>query len=428
MAEISPFQGVRYNPNVVKVLNEVICPPYDIISPREQELFYDRSEYNIIRLEHGMVHKNDNKKNNKYTRAREQFTQWLSGGILTVDRDPTFYIYEQGFTYKGDYRKRIGLMACVRLEPFSRRIIFPHEETITGVKSDRLELMSALNADVSPILGLFDDPGNKIAKLMTDRMLPGRLLINISNGEETHRMWKANEPEFVQRVSHFMAPKAIYIADGHHRYETALAYQDKRAKGSVSQGSEGYNYILMTLVSFSDPGILMLPVHRVVRKIQPEALQEFRSHVADYFDVGVLPLTESNLEEKNGTDIRVLGLEKDGIVNLRLKPSAPLRDMLPPGHSQHFYRLDVSIVEHVILHKLLAGANKDGNVSYTADTVQALSSIRSGESQMAFLLNTMPASYIKLITDANDRMPRKSTYFYPKLPTGLVINRLDGRL
>jgi uncharacterized protein (DUF1015 family) len=288
--------------------------------------------------------------------------------------------------------------------------------------------MHALNADVSPILGLFDDPGNKIAKLMADRMLPGRLLININNGEETHRMWKANEPEFVQRVSHFMAPKAIYIADGHHRYETALAYQDKRAKGSLSQGTEGYNYILMNLVSFSDPGILMLPVHRVVKKIQPKALQEFRRHVEDYFEVGVLPLTELNLEQANGTGIRVLGMIKDAIVNLRLKPSAPLMELLPPGHSQHFYRLDVSIVEHVILHRLLAGAHKEGNIWYTADTTQALSSIRSGESQMAFLLNAMPASYIKLITDANDRMPRKSTYFYPKLPTGLVISRLDGRL
>ena len=172
----------------------------------------------------------------------------------------------------------------------------------------------------------------------------------------------------------------------------------------------------------------MLPVHRVVRKIQPKALQEFRHHVAEYFDVGLLPLTESCLEDKNGTEIRVLGLEKDSLVNLRLKPSAPLRDLLPPGHSPHFYRLDVSVVEHVILHRLLAGAHKEGNIWYTADTTQALSSIRSGESQMAFLLNTMPASYIKLITDANDRMPRKSTYFYPKLPTGLVISRLDGRL
>jgi uncharacterized protein (DUF1015 family) len=353
--------------------------------------------------------------------------QWLNEGILKIDTDHTFYIYEQGFTFQGDYKKRIGLIACVRLEPYSHRVIFPHEETLSGVKSDRLDLMRAVNANISPILGLFDDPGNKIAKLMTDRMLPGRLLININSGEETHRVWKANEPEFVQRVSHFMSPKSIYIADGHHRYETSLAYREERA-GCDSHGTEGYNYILMTLVSFSDSGILMLPVHRLVHKVQSRALQEFRRHVEDYFEVSLLPLSDASLEGKSGTDIRVLGMVEDAVVNLRLKSLAAVQHMLPAGRSQHYYRLDVSVLEHVILQNLLAGSNKDGNVSYTANASQALSSLRSGDSRLAFLLNSIPATYIKLITDANDRMPRKSTYFYPKLPTGLVINRLDGRL
>lgn len=271
MAEISPFQGVRYNQDAITNLEEVICPPYDVISPDDQLRYYKRSEYNIIHLEHGITKQGDNEENNKYVRARETLIDWFNKDILKIDNDHTFYIYEQGFTVKGNFKKRVGLIACVRLEPFSRKIILPHEDTKSADKTDRMELIRALNANVSPILGLYDDPGNKITKLIADRMLPGRLLININTGDETHRVWKANEPEFVQRVSHFMSPKSVYIADGHHRYETALAYKDERTKQLFSQGNEGFNYIMMILVSFSDPGLIMLPIHRVIKR----SLQKF---------------------------------------------------------------------------------------------------------------------------------------------------------
>ncbi|OGO15947.1 MAG: hypothetical protein A2Z02_02870 [Chloroflexi bacterium RBG_16_48_7] len=428
MAEITPFQGLRYNQNIAGNIEDVICPPYDVISDEDQKLYYDKSEYNVIRLEHGRVMPGDNEKNNKYIRARDTLTNWMKDGVLKIDNDHTFYIYEQGFTHNGGYRKRVGLVACVRLEPFSRKVIFPHENTSSGVKLDRLELMRALNANVSPILCLYEDPGNKITKLMTDRMLAGRLLININNGDDTHRVWKANEPEFVQRVSHFMSPKSIYIADGHHRYETSLAYRDERAKNSLSQGTEGYNYIMMTLVSFSDPGIIMLPVHRLFKKIPNKSLPEIQKGLAEYFEMTPMPINELSLEDKKGTDIRVIGLEPDKIINLRMLSSVLPRDAMPAQHSPVYQRLDVSIMEHIITEKVLSTANKEGNIVFTPDAQYALNQVNQGACQLAFLLNMMPPTTVKSIADSNDRMPRKSTYFFPKLPTGLVISRLDGKL
>ncbi len=428
MAEITPFQGLRYNQNIVGNIDDVVCPPYDIIPPGEQKSYYEKSEYNVIRLEHGMILPGDNEKNNKYIRARDTLTNWIKDGVLKIDTDHTFYIYEQGFTINESYRKRVGLIACVKLEPYSRKVIFPHENTSSGVKQDRLELMRALNANVSPILCLYEDPGNKITKLMTDRMLPGRLLININNGDDTHRVWKANEPEFVQRVFHFMSPKSIYIADGHHRYETSLAYRDERAKNSLSQGTEGYNFIMMTLVSFSDPGIVMLPVHRLFKTIPESTMEDIRKGLSEYFEMTQLPVNELTMEDKKGTDIRVLGLEPGKMINLRLLSSVLPAKVMPSGHSPVYQRLDVSIMEHIITEKVLCAANKEGNIEFTHDAMYALEQLKQGACKLAFLLNMMPPTTVKSIADANDRMPRKSTYFYPKLPTGLVISRLDGKL
>ena len=430
MAEITPFQGIRYNQQKIKNMEDVICPPYDVITPEEQKTYYNRSEYNIIRLEHGLINPDDNPSNNKYIRARDTLTRWLSEQILKTDNDHTFYIYEQGFKYKDSFKKRVGLIACVRLEPWSNKVILPHENTMTGVKSDRLELMKATNCNISPVLCLYDDPGYRVTKLIAEKMLPGRLLVNINNGIESHRIWKANEPEFTQRVSHFMLTKSIYIADGHHRYETALAYQNERATGDAAgtRGNEAYNYIMMTLVSFSDPGIVMLPVHRVVKNIPDIIIEELKKRLPEFFEVNKHQITESRLSDNRGTDIKVIGLEENTIWSLKLIPSISLADIITEPHSPVYQRLDISILEHIIMEILLAPANKEENLVYTPDSSTAWNMVKSGQAKLAFLLNSLPVTTIKTITDKNDRMPRKSTYFYPKLPTGLVLNRLEGKL
>lgn len=429
MAEISPFQGIRYNEDKIKDMAAVICPPYDVISPEEQQSYYQASEYNVIRIEHGVELPGDTAKNNKYTRARSTFNQWLNDSILKADNTHTFYIYEQGFVVGGSKKKRFGLIACVKLEPWEQRIIFPHENTLQKVKSDRLELMKACNANISPILGLYDDPGNKVTKLMQAKSLPSKLFLDITIGNETHKVWQANEPEFVQRSSHFIIPKPIYIADGHHRYETALAYREERRKATPSySGYEAFNFIMMTLVSFSDPGLVMLPIHRLVKGIQPKLLPDLQKQLSHFFDIKSSPVNKFELVENKMPGIKVVGLEPGQVTTLRLLPAVSLDEVMPKERSSVYKRLDVSIVEHLIIEKLLGIKNVSDHVTYTPDTEQAVELVGKGEYQLGILLSPMPVTTIKAIADAKDRMPRKSTYFYPKLPTGLIINRLDGNL
>ena len=182
MAEISPFQGIRYNQKKVNDVAKVICPPYDIISPEDQERYYQRSEYNVVRLEHGKTYPDDNETNNRYVRSRDVFNQWLKDDVLRVDTSPSFYIYEQTFTHRDVRKKRVGLVACVLLEPWEKKVVLPHEQTMHGVKLDRLELMKACNSNISPIMGLYDDPGNRVSKLVQEKMSRSRLVIECTEG------------------------------------------------------------------------------------------------------------------------------------------------------------------------------------------------------------------------------------------------------
>ncbi len=428
MAEISPFQGIRFNKSKAGDLAQVICPPYDVISPDEQKAYHERSEYNIIRIEAGFDQPDDTPVSNRYTRARDVLDKWLTEGVFEIDTAETYYIYEQCFTYRDTRKRRMALIAFVMLEPWEKKIILPHERTAMGVKIERLELMRACRADISPIFGLYDDPGHRVGKLMQVKMLPSKLLIDITLRDETHKVWKANEPEFVQRVSHFMSPKPVYIADGHHRYETALAYRDERRKMSPTYSDyDAFNFVMMALVPFSDPGLIMLPIHRLVKGLSDDVLSGLQAKLAEYFDITESPVDGMELDESKVTTIRIAGLKEGVLLNLHLKRGLSL-DNLMPGHSSAYQRLNVSAVENIIMEKLLDSPFERGDVIYSADIREALKLVENGEYQFAILVNQMPVSAIKSIADAQDRMPRKSTYFYPKLPTGLVLSRLDGRL
>jgi uncharacterized protein (DUF1015 family) len=425
LAEISPFSGLRYNQEIVGDMASVICPPYDVISPEEQRAYYEKSEYNVIRLEHGTVLPEDTKTNDKHSRASATFNQWLKDRVLTVDHVHSFYIHEHTFTYQNIRKRRLGFMACVKLEPWENKIIFPHENTVPGIKSDRLDLMRACAANFSPLLGLYEDVGQKVTKLLTSQA-SRKPANNFTEDDEAHRLWVANEPEFVQRVSHFLASRSIYIADGHHRYETALAYRDERRQDN-KPGNEAFNFVMMSLVPFSDPGLIVLPVHRLVNNLSSKAVTQFRDNLETLFEVESIPLGETGIPEISGAITRILGLEPGSVIALRPHQSSSLKEMMPEDHSEAYKRLDVSIVQHIIIDKL-RDLDKSSSVAYTPNMLQARQLVESGEYQLAFLLNPITVATIKAIADANDKMPGKSTFFYPKLPTGLVINRLEGTL
>jgi len=242
-------------------------------------------------------------------------------------------------------------------------------------------------------------------------------VINIDDTGDVHKLWRANEPEFVQRISHFLAPKPIYIADGHHRYETALAYRDERLKAKPSAHSdEAFNFVMVTLVSFNDSGLFALPVHRMVHGISAKAMPALKKQLETFFEMEPLPLEKVTSPEAHSAVTLALGLEPGKMVALKLRSSAHTKESMPQGHAEAYYKLDVSIVQHLIIDSLsLSGSSV--KVAYTPDAEYARESVESGDFDLAFLLSPIPVKAIKEIAEGDDRMPRKSTFFHPKLPT-----------
>ncbi len=428
MAEISEFRGVRYNPATVQYMQNIICPPYDVISAQEQKALYEKNKYNMVRLEFGLEQEGDNEGSNRYTRARDEFNRWLKDNVLIQDQVPNYYVHEHSFEIGEAKKKRLELFACVRLEPWENKIVVPHEFTMAKAKADRLDLMKACSADFSPVFGLYEDPGGKINQLIVNRV-KANPTYNFQTGTDYHRFWAVNEPEFVQRVSHFLIPKPIYIADGHHRYETALEYREyRRELDPGGSGNEAYNYVMMALVSFSDPGIVILPIHRLVRAIPKETIDKFKQGLSDYFDVREASAGNVSLAAAAGS-IRIYGLEPGQVLGLTLLPGIKVNDFLKQRRSEAYGRLDVSAVQHIICEKLLGLPPGDSdNLAYTPSGESACRMVDSGQFQFTVLLDPISAKTIKAVADSNDRLPRKSTFFYPKLPSGLVIFRTDGEI
>jgi len=437
MAEIYPFRGIRYDQETVKGLANVICPPYDVITPQQQELYYKKSDYNAIRLECAMERLSANTIDNKYTRVASTFQQWLKEGILRGDDRPTFYLHDHYFTYLGRERRRRGLMARVRLKPWYGGV-YPHEETFSKAKQDRLELMRSCQANFSSILVLYQDLGGSIARILSG-VSQGKPVIELSDSGERHTVWSITESKLVHQVNELFINQPIYVADGHHRYETALAYQHERAHPSPDEGRressapltnrEAFNYVMMTLVDLSDTGLLVLPIHRLVRGITHSTLSGLKGQLSQFFSLKSVPLTENLVGTFKGkmigeAPLGILGLETGSLILLKQRQGVSTEDAMPRGHSQAYNNLNVSLLTHLILDRMLGIAQDSEDIAYTIDVAEAYQRIREGKYQLAFLLSPLQPEMVKTIADARDRMPRKSTYFYPKLPTGLVINPL----
>jgi uncharacterized protein (DUF1015 family) len=424
--EISPFRGIRYNQRAVGDLAQIICPPYDVINPEQQKSYYQKSDYNAIRLEF------PEPTGDRYQRAAITFQQWLKQGVLQADRVPSFYLHDHRFEYSGEKRVRRGLLARVKLEPWGNGI-YPHEETFSKAKSDRLQLMSACRANFSPLFSLYHDSGQKIAPILSEASRTGPV-IEISAADsfedekgEAHTLWAIADPEIKRELSQFLSSQVIYIADGHHRYETALAYQQERVQEQSITGKGAFHYVMMELVEFSDPGLLVLPLHRLVRGITASVLIRLGDQLRKFFAIESVPLRTGSLEASElpaDSCLGVLGLQPSSLVVLRRRQDVSLDAVMPGNRSPAYRKFNVSILNHIVLDKLLGLTSKE-NVAYTVDLKEACQKVKEAEYQLAFLLNPPQPEVVRAIADAHDRMPSKSTYFYPKLPAGLVINLLD---
>ena len=433
--EVSSFQGIRYNQRIVGDLARVLCPPYDVITPEQQKLYYEGNSYNAIRLEF------PEPTAERYQKAAITFQQWLERGVLQLDSVSSFYLHDHRFEYSGKRMVRRGLIARVKLEPWGNGI-YPHEETFSKAKSDRLQLMRACRANFSSLLSLYQDSEQKVASMLSHIAQKPPLMSlrakrsNLPDSNEAHTLWAITDPEINREISQFLSSQPLYIADGHHRYETALTYQQERAaersdssviasgaKQSLT-GKEAFRYVMMELVDFSDPGLVVLPLHRLVRGIASSKLMQLEDRLRNLFVLESVPLRAGDCQLPAGSCLGILGLQPGSLVVLKRRQDISLEAMMPSNRSQAYREFDVSILNHIILDKMLGLASKE-DVAYIVDLEEVYQQIKEGKYQLAFLLNPPQPEMVKAIADAQDRMPSKSTYFYPKLPAGLIINPLD---
>lgn len=437
MADVQPFRGIRYNLERIGDLSPVISPPYDVISPQEQRLYHDKSPYNVIRLEFGEERAGDSARDNKYTRAALTLESWLRQGVLVREERPAFYLVEHRFRYQNSTRSRFGLIACVGLEELGSGTIRPHEMTMRGPAIDRLFLLQACRSNFNPIMGIFRSEGEGIGWLFQEVAVDRPALEAMDDNGVSYRVWMVSEGERIAAITRFFRDKAIYIADGHHRYETALAYCKKRRAALPSfTGGEAFNFVMMALMDSQDPDLIMYPTHRLVRGIAVEGLEE---RLDAYFDRELLHpqgdlsytmegwLDELRRRGREGTAFALYGLHRRHLCLLKLRHQGAARERMSAAWPSPLRELDVSLLHWVILRQMLgidSAEKEESSLEYTRDGLAALSRVDSGEFQLAFLLNPAPISSVLAVADAGVRMPQKSTYFYPKTPTGLVINPL----
>jgi uncharacterized protein (DUF1015 family) len=417
----------------------VISSPYDVISPEEQQFYYSRSPYNVVRLELGEELPSDSAQNNKYTRAAAMLKNWLEEGILTREERPSFYLFQHRFSHRGVPRNRWGLTARVRVQDWSLGDIRPHEVTFLQYTTDRLRLLQACRVNSSPVFGIIRSKEDDFHSILSE-MAVGE---PISSAEDsygvTHNMWIVNGEAEIERIHRFCADKTLYIADGHHRYETSLAYQKERRAACTSfTGNEAFNFVMITLADWRDPGLLILPSHRLVKlpRGYNRDVQRLEERLkTDFYleelrgDASTSAKTVENwlntLQERGAAAIGLYGLRGGSLLVLVPRNGHPGVETTASTPNHVWSALGVGILHRVILDEIIeiAGSAKEAEcVEYTRDALEAICGVDSGKYQLAFLLNPIPIASVLEAADVGDKMPQKSTHFYPKPPTGLVMN------
>jgi uncharacterized protein (DUF1015 family) len=441
MAIIAPFRGIAYNQAKAGKIDALVCPPYDIISPAEQQDLYRKSPYNVIRLEFGLASPGDTEEDNRYTRAAAALEDWSRTNVLNQDREPVFYIYEMEYRFGEAVKKLRGFICLVRIEDYDSGVVKPHETTLSGPKTDRLNLLRACKASFSQIFSLFSDPQGKVSEVLAKVRTRPELEVR-SSDSVVHRTWSLNDRNDIETVVREMADKQIFIADGHHRYDTALNYRNERraAAGSFS-GEEGYNYVAMFLAPMEDPGLTILPAHRALFNLANFDPRRFEDDLNCYFNIEridfdrkseakdlrtVLDTMAHRADRAHVFGMRVKGERSYYLLTLRNEADM---DALLPAKSPAYRRLDVSILHHLIIDKLLGikmETHKLGlNIEYIKDAEEADKRVHDGAVELVFFMNPTKVREVKEVAAAGERMPQKATYFYPKLLTGLVMNKFE---
>lgn len=433
MADIAPFRGLLYNTKKVGDASKVVAPPYDVISREEQEKLYKRSPYNVIRL---IL----NQEPEPYESVARLFDEWQRDGILVRDEKPALYFLRQRFHLKDKQeRERWGFLAVARLEDFSSGAIRPHEGTLAAPKEDRLRIMLSTNANLSPIFALYDEPKQTINKLLAEHTQGSTAHLEAKEEKSgSCRLWRIVDRELIEMARREMAQVPLLIADGHHRYEAALNYRNRMREAKPGfTGAEAFNYVMMFFANTRDEGLVILPTHRLVRSLPPMPFQQLEEALMRYFYVEPYPKTAEGQRaflralETQGKKHRVIGasFKRDPrYLILRLK-NKRFMQRLAGDLSEPLRELDVSLLHRLILDHIFGfkpeDQVKEGAISYSQDEEKVLQALDKEDYAAAFILNPTKAEEIMAVAGAGEKMPQKTTYFYPKVIDGLVMNKLD---
>ena len=422
MATVRPFQGILYDPQRVE-LSRVLAPPYDVISPVDQRRYYQQDPHNVVRLIAGEVRPSDTPEDNKYTRAAGFFKRWLADGLLRREASPCLYIYLHEFMdpITRQMRVRRGVLGVVELEPFGRGVL-PHEQTHARAKADRLSLTRAVEANLSPVFALYEDPQSVVGTVIEPPMAePPRLSITGEDGDQ-HTVWSLCDADQIRGLADVFRASRLYVADGHHRYETALNFRTKqRLDHPEAPPDAAFNYVLMLLVDVDDPGLMILPTHRLL-------------HDFERFDPAVakrLARRHRVIPRADRTALLAAMREPTSShrIGVALSASFLTVDIERSAAADPVSRLDVSVLHREILERELGLAPEEVEqercLSYSREVGNLLDRVEAGAAQAAFLLRPPAVSDVVDVARAGRVMPQKSTYFFPKPASGIVFNPLD---
>lgn len=425
MAKILPFQALRYNLNKVDIKN-VVAPPYDVISEEKQNDLYKKSEYNVVRLILGKETQQDNEKINKYSRAAEYLQNWINEQVLVQDQKKSIYIYQQDFEMEGKKYTRTGFLCLLKQEPLFGGTIYPHERTLSKPKANRLNLTRSCKTNFSPIFGLYNDTNKSIENILNNITNKEANIDLIDESNERNRVWIVNDEKTVNEIINNLEDKKIFIADGHHRYETAMNYC-KEMKEAGKKGN--FDHVLAFLCDMEDKGLAVFPTHRVAR-LNNLDFNKFSKNLEMFFEIkktnkeNIKIDLEKEFNAKNIAFGLYSGNENYSVLVLKDKNNL---DMIKG--SKYYKELDVAVLESLIFENILNFSKEDVAeqkfLKYIKDFNETISVIDDKKFELAFIMNPTRVEQIKNVSLAGEVMPQKSTYFYPKLLTGLVINKFE---
>lgn len=427
MVAIVPFNGLRYNEEQAGPLSELIAPPYDVIRPDMQEELYARNPYNVVRLILGKQHQDDNEANSRYTRSAKDFADWQAQGIFKEDAEPSFYVYSQEYTFNGKTNNRIGFFARVKLEEFSEGNICPHEFTLAKAKKDRAQLIRACRANFSPVFSLFSDPEGAIDGTLA-KIIQQPPLTEIDEDSVIHRMWKMGDADTIRFFTESFKGKKVYIADGHHRYETSLAYHQEHGVEVPDSA-----HVMMFLTNLDAQSLAIYPIHRQLKCPEPFTRDHCIQQLQPYFEVEPLPKSQSADQltarlEQAGSD-RVAFVAYLGQGDALLLKLKDIENVVPfmEDDANELKVLDVYQLHTLVLRELLGIDTRNPEhqqyITYNVRTAETMENVDAGTFDLVIFMNATRMDQVRELAEKGIRLPQKATYFYPKLLSGLVINR-----